>query len=189
MAAPGPGGSLPAREDNPWLRLVGQGWVDVKAAHRGTVLAVRKADGSLLVTQRRGLTIALEPLGCGFTDMAFAYDERGTHMLGLRADGTLLDWTAPVNRETGKLPEGWDVHADLLGLPPVALLTDAVRLFQENDYHGNVGAHVFALRRDGRLAQWYWRFSGRYGEQARQPQRWFEEVALPPAWFARPGGR
>ncbi|MCB1944119.1 MAG: hypothetical protein KDI53_19065 [Candidatus Accumulibacter sp.] len=85
--------ALPGLNKSPWPRLVGQDWVDVKTSKDSALVAARKLDGSLWVSQERAMKVRMEPLGCGFADMAFAYDEaQGIHLLALRSDGTLLDY-------------------------------------------------------------------------------------------------
>lgn len=167
---------LPGLELSPWPRLVGRDWVDVKATYHSTLIAARKADGSLWVSQQNGAKVSMVRVGCGFADMAFAYDERSrTHLLALRADGSVLDYVS------GKGEDG-NLRRDLLVSMPKVLAKNVVRLFLENDYWGNVGGTVFLLRQDGTLWRWYWRFG--YTPDERLPSsKWFEKIDFPLKWF------
>jgi hypothetical protein len=152
--------SLPGLGESPWPRLVGRDWVDVKAA--GYMVAARKTDGSLWVSQDIGMERHMVPVGCGFADMAFAYDETyGTHLLALRSDGSLLDYHGSKR----------DVSRDLLEREPLVLANGVVKLFG-----------VFLLYKDGMVGQWYWRSRVRYSEEV-PPNQWLHRINFPAAWF------
>jgi hypothetical protein len=169
--------ALPGLNESPWPRLVGQDWVDVKTSEDSTLVAARKSDGSLWVSQQRGRKVHMEPLGCGFVDMAFAYDEaQGIHLLALRSDGSLLDYHNGMD-------DGADVRRDLLGRKPEVLVSGGVKLFQENDYWGSIGAAVFLLRQDGTLWRWYWRFGTQYPKEGVPPEQRLRRIDFPQEWF------
>jgi hypothetical protein len=65
------------------------------------------------------------------------------------------------------------------------LASGGVKLFQENDYWGNVGAEVFLLRRDGTLWRWYWHFGTRYPNEGVPPEKRLERIDFPKEWFQR----
>ncbi len=169
--------NLPGLEQSPWPRLVGREWVDVKASHNSTLVAARKSDGSLWVSQERGRTVRMERVGCGFADMVFAYDEnRAIHLLALRSDGSLLDYQSSNGA-------GSNVRRDLLAREPKVLKKNGVKLFLENDYWGNVGGTVLLLRQDGTLWQWYWQFGGQYPKEGVPSDQWLRKIDFPDAWF------
>lgn len=169
--------TLPGLEQSPWPRLVGRDWVDINAAEDYALVAGRKADGSLWVSQELGMGVRMEPLGCGFADMAFAYDRaHGVHLLALRSDGRLLDFHSSKR-------DGANVRRDLLELRPQVVANGGVKLFQENDYWGEVGAKVFLLRQDGTLWQWYWDFGGDYPDDGLPPDQRLRRIDFPEAWF------
>ena len=177
LAAMSTSSPLPGLEQSPWPRLVGEGWVDVKTSDSGTLVAARKSDDSLWVSQEHGSSVRMDHLGCGFADMAFAYDEsHGVHLLALRTDGTLLDYHGDPDR-------GMNVRNSLLVRKPEVLATNGIKLFQEGDYLGNVGAEVFLLRRDGTLWKWYWRFGMNAAESVPVPALRLEKIELPKEWF------
>lgn len=169
--------ALPGLEQSPWPRLVGRDWVDVKISEDSSLVAARKADGSLWVSQERGMSTRMEPVGCGFTDMAFAYDKTyGIHLLALRSDGSLLDYHSSKSEDA-------NVRREIVGRKPEQLAKGGVKLFQENDYWGNVGAEVFLLRKDGTLLRWYWRFGTQYPNERVPPDQRLQKVDFPDAWF------
>jgi hypothetical protein len=161
--------ALPGLDLSPWPRLVGQDWLDVKASIDYTLVAARKSDGSLWVSQVHGQSKRMDRLGCGFSDFAFAYDwdERVIHLLALRSDGTLLDYHGG-----GDI----DVQRDLLGREPDVLGNGGVKLFQENDLGDVGGKKIFLLRRDGTLGQ---RLDGKHWLRIDFPTEWFLRGAPP----------
>lgn len=173
--------SLPGLEQSPWPRFVGHDWVDVKASSDSHLIAARKADGSLWVSQWRGSKMRMQKVGCGYADMAFAYDEkRAIQLLALRSDGSLQSFQSS---------EVADVQRSFLERKPQLLAKDVVKLFVANDYWGNIGGTVLLLRRDGTLWQWYWRFAGKYPEEGVPVAKRFEKIVFPAAWFEKPSAR
>lgn len=171
--------ALPGLEQSPWPRLVGEDWADVKTSESQTLVAARKSDGSLWVSQEHGSSVRMDHVGCGFVDMAFAYDRsHGVHLLALRSDGTLLDYHGDADR-------GINVRSGLLARKPEILATNGIRLFQEGDYWGEVGAEIFLLRQDGTLWRWYWRFAMSVAEPAPPPAQRLERIEFPKEWFSR----
>ncbi len=169
--------ALPGLNESPWPRLVGQDWVDVKISKDSTLVAARKLDGSLWVSQERAMKVRMEPLGCGFADMAFAYDEaQGIHLLALRSDGTLLDYHSDRRDDA-------NLRRNLLVRKPDVLVSGGVKLFQENDYWGSIGAAVFLLRQDGTLWRWYWRFGTQYPKEGVPPEQRLGRIDFPQEWF------
>ncbi len=175
---------LPGLGETPWPRLVGREWVDVKQGDTSLV-AARKADGSLWVSRWRGKKMRMEPLGCGFVDMAFARDETyGTHLLALRSDGQLLDYHG--DRRNAAEP-----RRELFDFNPEVVAVGGVRLFDENGYWGSYYPKIFLLRQDGTLSQWYACINtrdcdnGDAGSDKRMrkidfPATWFEKPSLAP---------
>jgi hypothetical protein len=120
----------------------------------------------------------MDRLGCGFADMALARDEaRRVHLLALGSDGKLLDYLVSRGNH--------DPDYDSVSHKPVVLANGGVKLFQENDYSGNVSMEVFLLRRDGSLGRWYWRFGGQYPKEGIPPERRLERIDFPKEWFDR----
>ena len=183
LASMGTPAALPGLDQSPWPRLVGRDWVDIKTSDDYTFVAGRKSDGSLWVSQERGQQMRMSRLGCGFADMAFAYDRaQGIHLLALRSDGRLLDYHG--SREAN----GY-IDNDLLDQQPEELASGGVTLFQENDYQGNVGAVVFLLKQDGTLWRWYWQFRGQYPVQGLPPAQRLEQIKFPDEWFKEHASR
>lgn len=173
-------------EETPWPRLVGHGWVALKALnhHRSPLVVGLKADGSLWVGQSGEMRVRMVPISCGYSDLALAYDHRGIHLFALDNAGVLKAWGPPLGLEAAAAHE-WQPMRDLLASAPRTVLQGVVRLFQENDYHGNVGARVFALLKDGTLRRWYWDFGHDDDEKARHVELWFEPIEFPTEWFKR----
>lgn len=172
---------LPGLGESPWPRLVGREWVDVKQGD-SSLVAARKADGSLWVSRWRGRKMRMEPLGCGFVDMAFARDETyGTHLLALRSDGRLLDYH-------GDRRDAAEPRRKLFDLNPEVVAVGGVRLFEENGYWGSSDTKVFLLSQDGNLLQWYACINTRdcHNEDKGSDNR-MRKIAFPATWFDKGG--
>lgn len=165
---------LPGLGKSPWPRLVGREWVDVKKGDV-SLIAARKADGSLWVSRWRGRKMRMEPLGCGFADMAFAYDETyGIHLLALRSDGRLLFY----HGDKRNAPEP---RHELFDIDPEVVATGGVRLFEENGYWGGY-TKVFLLRHDGSLLSWD-TYECHKAHDCESLDKGMRKIHFPATWF------
>lgn len=71
---------------------VGRDFVDVKVMDYYSFVVALKADGSLWATHRRGETVRMEPVGCGFVDVVANTNANAGYVLALKHDGKLLEW-------------------------------------------------------------------------------------------------
>lgn len=173
MRTPDP---LPGLDQSPWPRLVGRDWVDIKISNDYTLVAGRKSDGSLWVSQEHGQQMRMDRIGCGFADMAFAYDRvQGSHLLALRSDGRLLDYHG-VNEVDS------NIRNELLEQKPEELASGGVALYQK-------GGAVFLLRQDGTLLQWHWPFREFNPTQGLPPAKRMGKVKFPDEWFKEHASR